>query len=73
MGSQVDLAILMVWDFVFPEDIHVSISSSCQTASRLSDAGANLPLIESDIVLDKQQDLIWQIRRPQRSSEVNVL
>jgi hypothetical protein len=33
---------------------------------------ANSPLIEAHIVLDKQQDLIGQIRRPQCSSEVDM-
>ena len=60
----------MVWDFVFTRIL--CMSYLVLLVIFLAQPGMDVPLIESYIVLDKEEDLIGQIGRPQRSSEVNV-
>ena len=64
MRSQIDLAILVIGDFIFP-GVFVSLISSLGFLD-------SMPLIESHIVLNEQDHLIWQIQWPQRSCEVDV-
>lgn len=57
MRCQVDMPILVIWNLVFPAIECVSLTfSACCVASTIK---IDLPLIESYVVLDKQQDLIW--------------
>lgn len=65
MRCQIDLSILVIWDLVF--SVHCV---SKQYIYAVSLVYINSPLIEAHIVLNEQQDLIWQIGWPQRSSEV---
>lgn len=39
----------------------------------LHQGAADVPFVETDIVLDEEEDLIWQVGWPQCSSEVNIL
>ncbi len=69
MGGQVDLAILLVQDFEFPGELAPETASS---PSPLPPLPSNSPLIQSDIVLHKQQVLIRQVQRPQCRGEVQL-
>jgi hypothetical protein len=49
-----------------------AIVSASQLESIFTQLGATIPFVETDIVLDKEEDFIWQEGWPQRSGEVDV-
>jgi hypothetical protein len=71
MGSQVDLTILVIWDLILPAKGRLRYSFP-PYMWRSEESKKNLPFVEANIVLDKEQYFIRKIRRPQRSREVDI-
>lgn len=69
MRGQIDLSILMVGQF--------KLAGCLLLVSPIMSSGLarpyNLPLIQTDVVLDKEEHLIRQIRGPEGSRQIDVL
>ena len=77
MRSQIDLAILLVGQFVFPTQIEIiamvsDLGAIYHGVATDHESLADSPLIEPHVVLDEEKYFVGKIGWPEGSSEVDL-
>lgn len=74
VGRQVGMAILVIWDLILPKVPNNIVSTAGrEVISGVETKADHLPFVQPHGILDEEESLIRQQRRPERSGQIQGL